>query len=75
MPTGTGDSGQKAYDQRTQKPKRKDAAASTAPVSAFSGRFRVYFPSEDTVARSRGGKNVGPLAAAHPKGVTTADAR
>lgn len=56
-----GDSGMKEFEARTGKPKKsKDATASAADQIDLA-RVRVYFPSRDTVLRSRGGRNVSRL--------------
>lgn len=55
-----GDSGLKEYESRAAKPRRaKGTASSESDPAAFS-RIRVYYPSRETVIRSRGGADVSP---------------
>lgn len=51
-----GDSGLKEYEARTGKGKSKDTSSQS---DVLDERIRVYFPSSDTVAQSRGGTDVG----------------
>ncbi|PSR83300.1 tyrosyl-DNA phosphodiesterase-domain-containing protein [Coniella lustricola] len=51
-----GDDGLKEYEDRTAKPKKGKAFLPNMD-SVDSTRFRVYFPSRETVARSQGGRN------------------
>ncbi|KAL7627110.1 hypothetical protein AAE478_003886 [Parahypoxylon ruwenzoriense] len=50
-----GDNGLKEYEMRNAKG-RKNKAATPAGLD-LKDRFRIYFPSRDTVMQSRGGKN------------------
>ncbi|KAK8066562.1 tyrosyl-DNA phosphodiesterase domain-containing protein [Apiospora hydei] len=51
-----GDDGQKVLRERTSKAKAKTAVAKHELSSAtLDDHFRIYFPSHDTVAQSRGG--------------------
>lgn len=52
-----GDSGLKEYEARTGKP-RKTKRTSSADDTTRLSRIRVYYPSRDTVVRSRGSINV-----------------
>ncbi|KAK7963670.1 tyrosyl-DNA phosphodiesterase domain-containing protein [Apiospora saccharicola] len=53
-----GDDGQKVLRERTSKAKTKKAGAKhELSSSTFEDHFRIYFPSHDTVAQSRGGPN------------------
>ncbi|CAJ2506008.1 Uu.00g001380.m01.CDS01 [Anthostomella pinea] len=53
-----GDNGMKEYEERKQRVgKKKKTSAENMP--ALATRFRIYFPSQDTVVQSRGGKNAG----------------
>ncbi|KAI0022074.1 tyrosyl-DNA phosphodiesterase-domain-containing protein [Xylariomycetidae sp. FL0641] len=49
-----GDDGMKEYNRRTTKDKKSQQSKESA--SSFRDRFRIYFPSVDTVSQSRGGK-------------------
>ncbi|OTB04965.1 hypothetical protein M426DRAFT_57748 [Hypoxylon sp. CI-4A] len=49
------DDGTKEYGMRTSKGAKASKAKSPAPD--LTGKFRIYFPSHDTVVKSRGGKN------------------
>ncbi|KAI0127492.1 ubiquitin interaction domain-containing protein [Xylariales sp. AK1849] len=52
-----GNDGLKEYQERTAKvPKGKPASARDIMSAKLNDRFRVYFPSHDTVSESRGGK-------------------
>ncbi|RYP16270.1 hypothetical protein DL765_005238 [Monosporascus sp. GIB2] len=51
-----GDNGLKEYEERSAR-NAKGKRATKAQPETFEDRFRVYFPSHDTVNRSRGGKN------------------
>lgn len=51
-----GDNGLKEYGMRGAKGGKNKG--STLPKSKFQDKFRFYFPSHDTVVKSRGGKNV-----------------
>lgn len=53
-----GDSGMKEYGDRTGKPRNTKATAAAPAASADLTKIRVYFPSHETVVRSRGGPNV-----------------
>ncbi|KAI1738313.1 tyrosyl-DNA phosphodiesterase-domain-containing protein [Xylaria scruposa] len=53
-----GDSGMKEYEKRTASSGKKKTAQKTE-LSCYSDNFRIYFPSHETVSRSRGGKNSG----------------
>ena len=54
-----GDDGQKVLRERTSKTKAKKADAKHELTSAtLEDHFRIYFPSHDTVAHSRGGPRV-----------------
>lgn len=55
-----GDDGLKEYDVRLSKPKKGKAPTSSAD-SVDGTKFRVYFPSRQTVVQSRGGPNVSQL--------------
>ncbi|EFX00328.1 mitochondrial translation optimization protein [Grosmannia clavigera kw1407] len=48
-----GDTGMKEYEARANKPKKGVLASSSEPD--WKSRMRVYFPSHQTVVRSRGG--------------------
>jgi hypothetical protein len=48
-----GDNGMKEYNARTTK---KPAARPTAPSQTLKDHFRIYFPTEQTVASTRGGR-------------------
>lgn len=50
-----GDNGMKEYNERTA---RKPAAKSNSASQLLKHRFRIYFPSDQTVAKSRGGRGV-----------------
>lgn len=51
-----GDDGMKEYTSRSS---RKTSAQKTSGISQkFKDRFRIYFPSEETVVKSRGGRGV-----------------
>ncbi|KAK0722710.1 tyrosyl-DNA phosphodiesterase-domain-containing protein [Lasiosphaeria miniovina] len=56
-----GDSGVKEYESRTAGGRKvKDAkSGQDDDVAAIKRHFRVYFPSEETVLESKGGKDVG----------------
>ena len=58
-----GDSGLKEYDIRTAPKAKKaaDAAAVVQRLDALRNHVRVYFPSEDTIQQSRGGKDVSAM--------------
>ena len=51
-----GDDGLKEYGMRGAKGGKNKGSTSTKPD--LKGKFRIYFPSHDTVVKSRGGKNV-----------------
>ncbi|KAI0477003.1 tyrosyl-DNA phosphodiesterase-domain-containing protein [Xylaria cf. heliscus] len=53
-----GDDGMKEYEKRTTGSSKKKAAEKT-DLSYHPDDFRIYFPSQETVSRSRGGKNSG----------------
>lgn len=53
-----GDSGLREYDARQPKPKSNKSVPAAPSETAGFPRVRVYFPSRDTVRRSRGGSNV-----------------
>lgn len=53
-----GDSGLKEYEQRTAGRKNKKAASTEDPTAVVRTHSRVYFPSRETVLRSKGGKDV-----------------
>jgi hypothetical protein len=54
-----GKAGIHGLDARTAKSKRsKDAEAAVKQLQQLKDKFRIYFPSQDTVARSRGGRAV-----------------
>ncbi|KAK5631894.1 hypothetical protein RRF57_007608 [Xylaria bambusicola] len=53
-----GDNGLKEYDKRTSGGARKKATQKVGP-SYHPDNFRIYFPSHETVIRSRGGKSSG----------------
>lgn len=55
-----GDSGMREYQARTGKTAKNKAATSSADNQPKLSRIRVYYPSSDTVNRSRGGTNVRP---------------
>ncbi|KAH8653643.1 tyrosyl-DNA phosphodiesterase-domain-containing protein [Xylariales sp. PMI_506] len=48
-----GDDGLKEYQERTAKGKKKAPSSS----SFADDKFRIYFPSHETISQSRGGKN------------------
>ncbi|KAJ4392064.1 hypothetical protein N0V93_005685 [Gnomoniopsis smithogilvyi] len=52
-----GDSGTKEIEARTAKPRKSKDASASAVDQIDLARIRVYFPSRDTVIRSRGGSN------------------
>lgn len=56
----TGDSGLREYDARMAKPKSSKSLPAVPSEAADFSRVRIYFPSRDTVRRSRGGSNVSP---------------
>lgn len=51
-----GDNGMKEYETRTTKGSKNKTPTNVRPH--LEDKFRIYFPSHDTVARSRGGINV-----------------
>ncbi|KYK55824.1 ubiquitin interaction domain-containing protein [Drechmeria coniospora] len=51
-----GDDGTKEYNARM---KRKPSDKQSSPSTPFKDRFRIYFPSNQTVCDSRGGRNAG----------------
>ncbi|KAK3692774.1 tyrosyl-DNA phosphodiesterase-domain-containing protein [Podospora appendiculata] len=51
-----GDSGLKEYESRATGRRGKDTSAKD-DLGTLEGHIRVYFPSQQTVAKSRGGKN------------------
>ncbi|KAI1129584.1 tyrosyl-DNA phosphodiesterase-domain-containing protein [Nemania abortiva] len=53
-----GDNGLKEYERRATGSSKKKAAQKTE-LSYKPSNFRIYFPSYETVSRSRGGKNSG----------------
>lgn len=53
-----GDSGTKEIEARTARAKRSKDATVSAVDQIDLAKIRVYFPSRDTVLRSRGGSNV-----------------
>ncbi|KAI0860975.1 tyrosyl-DNA phosphodiesterase-domain-containing protein [Xylaria cubensis] len=53
-----GDNGMKEYEKRIASSGKKKTAQKTG-LSCHSDNFRIYFPSHETVSRSRGGKNSG----------------
>ncbi|KAI1174183.1 tyrosyl-DNA phosphodiesterase-domain-containing protein [Nemania sp. FL0916] len=53
-----GDNGLKEYEKRTTSNGKKKAGQKNEP-SDHHKNFRIYFPSHETVTRSRGGKNSG----------------
>jgi hypothetical protein len=54
-----GDDGLKEYCQRTAKGRTNRAGTSEDTMGPkLKDGFRIYFPSHDTVAQSRGGKEV-----------------
>lgn len=53
-----GDSGTKEFEARVTRPKRGKDTTTSAVDQVDLARVRVYFPSRDTVLRSRGGRNV-----------------
>ncbi|KAI0554935.1 tyrosyl-DNA phosphodiesterase-domain-containing protein [Xylaria curta] len=53
-----GDNGMKEYEKRTTSSGKKKTAQKIE-LSCHSDKFRIYFPSHETVSRSRGGKNSG----------------
>ncbi|KAI0526361.1 tyrosyl-DNA phosphodiesterase-domain-containing protein [Xylaria bambusicola] len=53
-----GDNGLKEYNRRTNGGPKKKATQKVGP-SYHPDNFRIYFPSHETVSRSRGGKNSG----------------
>ncbi|KAI0603242.1 phospholipase D/nuclease [Biscogniauxia sp. FL1348] len=60
-----GDNGLKEYSERTAKGgKKKTAANNNSPLKE---KFRIYFPSHDTVAQSHGGINGGGSVCAQSK--------
>ncbi|KAK7934925.1 tyrosyl-DNA phosphodiesterase domain-containing protein [Apiospora marii] len=59
-----GDDGQKVLRERTSKAKAKKADAKHEASSTIEDHLRIYFPSHDTVAQSRGGpKSAGTICA------------
>lgn len=54
--TRTGDNGMKEYDMRSAKARKNKLPAGVQ--STLDNKFRIYFPSRDTVIHSRGGENV-----------------
>lgn len=52
-----GDNGLREYEKRTTGGGKKKAGQKTE-LSYHPDNFRIYFPSHETVNRSRGGKNV-----------------
>ena len=61
----TGDSGMKEFESRSsrsRKPKAKgQSQLAPTPQSSAKDCLRLYFPSQETVARSAGGVNVSLL--------------
>lgn len=53
-----GDSGTKELEARSARPKKSKDTTTSAVDQIDLARVRVYFPSRDTVLRSRGGRNV-----------------
>ncbi|KAI0013953.1 phospholipase D/nuclease [Xylariaceae sp. FL0662B] len=60
-----GDNGLKEYARRTSKGNKAKRAADDA--SAYKDKFRIYFPSHDTVIHSRGGRNAADTICAQAK--------
>ncbi|KAK0711148.1 tyrosyl-DNA phosphodiesterase-domain-containing protein [Lasiosphaeris hirsuta] len=54
-----GDSGMKEYESRTAGSKAKGVTGADGDMDTLKSHVRVYFPSQETVAQSRGGKNAG----------------
>ncbi|KAI1328497.1 tyrosyl-DNA phosphodiesterase-domain-containing protein [Xylariaceae sp. FL0255] len=54
-----GDDGLKEYDMRTGKGVKKKIDDGNRELDSLAGRFRIYFPSRDTVNQSRGGRDAG----------------
>ncbi|KAI5928801.1 phospholipase D/nuclease [Camillea tinctor] len=61
-----GDNGLKEYGTRTAKSNKKKAVADNNN-SSLKEKFRIYFPSHDTVAQSKGGINAGGSICAQSK--------
>lgn len=57
-----GDAGLKEYTDRPARSKDKDKASASNRLAHLRERFRVYFPSHETVVNSRGGQKVSRLA-------------
>lgn len=53
-----GDSGTKELEARSARPKKSKGTTTSAVDQVDLARVRVYFPSRDTVLRSRGGRKV-----------------
>lgn len=53
-----GDSGLREFETRTGKPKMGKGAATPVTNQLDLSKIRVYYPSRETVVRSRGGTNV-----------------
>lgn len=69
-----GDPGTKEYEARTGKP-RKTKGGSSVEDPAVLSRIRVYYPSRETVIRSRGGPNVSCFSCSPECQTTFADIR
>jgi hypothetical protein len=53
-----GDDGLREYHERTVKGKGNKARSPAAALGRISGHMRIYFPCDETVAQSRGGRQV-----------------
>ena len=51
-----GDNGMKEYNARVSR--KSSAAKSDGPSQQLKEHFRIYFPADQTVAKSRGGREV-----------------
>ncbi|KAI1816235.1 phospholipase D/nuclease [Poronia punctata] len=54
-----GDDGMKEYENRVAGGSKKKGTRKTEPTITYADRFRIYFPSRETVSKSRGGKRAG----------------
>ncbi|KAI1078488.1 phospholipase D/nuclease [Whalleya microplaca] len=61
-----GDNGLKEYAKRASK-SNKTKLSTDAAAAVFRDKFRIYFPSRDTVIHSRGGKNAAGTISAQAK--------
>lgn len=59
LTTETGDSGQKEYAWRASKPSKSKLTTEEEKIShQLKTDFRIYFPTRETVAQSKGGIGV-----------------